>query len=399
MLARMSLRLSVIGTGYLGVVHAAAMAQLGHTVVAVDVDEAKIAQLSAGHAPIYEPGLPELLATALATGRLTFTTDYARAADAAGALRLRGHPAAAGRERRRPALRGRLVRGAGQAPARRRRWSSASRPSRWAPRRGWTRCCAPRRRPAHDVTLAWNPEFLREGFAVKDTLHPDRLVYGVEAGVARRAGPGAAGRGVRRDDRRRHPGGGHRLRDRRAGQGLGERVPGHQDLVHQRDVRGVRGGRRGRRRAGRGDRARRPDRGQVPRRRHRLRRRLPAQGHPRVHGPGRRARRRPGPDVPARGRRDQHAPPLADGGHRPRAVRRLVHRQAGRGARRGLQAGQRRHPRLPRPVGGRAGPAAGRARHGARPAGHGQRAPQAGPTCPTRTRRWRRSRARTSCCT
>ena len=61
--------------------------------------------------------------------------------------------------------------------------------------------------------------------------------------------------------------------------------------------------------ARRRDRPRRPDRAQVPQRRHRLRRRLPAQGHPRVHGPRRRARRRPGADLPARGRRDQPAPP------------------------------------------------------------------------------------------
>ena len=69
MLARMSLRLSVIGTGYLGAVHAAAMAKLGHHVVAVDVDEAKIAMLAAGNAPFFEPGLPELLTASLATGR------------------------------------------------------------------------------------------------------------------------------------------------------------------------------------------------------------------------------------------------------------------------------------------------------------------------------------------
>ena len=78
----MSLPLSVIGTGYLGVVHAACMADLGHTVVAVDVDPAKVDSLNAGKAPLFEPGLDDLLARVLPTGRLRFTTDYAEVAHA-----------------------------------------------------------------------------------------------------------------------------------------------------------------------------------------------------------------------------------------------------------------------------------------------------------------------------
>ena len=77
----MPLKLSVVGTGYLGAVHAACMADLGHDVVAVDVDAEKIATLSEGRAPFFEPGLPQLLERALATGRLRFTTDYAEIAD------------------------------------------------------------------------------------------------------------------------------------------------------------------------------------------------------------------------------------------------------------------------------------------------------------------------------
>src|SRR3954454_8672464 len=80
--AGVSLTLSVIGTGYLGVVHAACMADLGHTVVAVDVDPAKVESLNAGKAPLFEPGLDDLLAKVLPTGRLRFTTDYAEAAGA-----------------------------------------------------------------------------------------------------------------------------------------------------------------------------------------------------------------------------------------------------------------------------------------------------------------------------
>jgi UDPglucose 6-dehydrogenase len=76
------MRISVIGVGYLGAVHAAAMADLGHTVVGVDVDEAKIAALSEARAPFFEPGLPDVLASATASGRLRFTTDFAAVADA-----------------------------------------------------------------------------------------------------------------------------------------------------------------------------------------------------------------------------------------------------------------------------------------------------------------------------
>src|SRR6185312_12133156 len=75
------MRISVIGVGYLGAVHAAAMADLGHTVVGVDVDEAKIAALSEARAPFFEPGLPDVLASATASGRLRFTTDFAAVAD------------------------------------------------------------------------------------------------------------------------------------------------------------------------------------------------------------------------------------------------------------------------------------------------------------------------------
>ena len=77
------MRLSVIGCGYLGAVHAACMAKLGHEVVGIDVDGAKVAALSAGDAPFFEPGLPELLAEALETGRLRFSTDIAEAAGSA----------------------------------------------------------------------------------------------------------------------------------------------------------------------------------------------------------------------------------------------------------------------------------------------------------------------------
>lgn len=74
------MRISVIGCGYLGAVHAACMAKLGHEVVGIDVDERKIADLSAAIAPFYEPGLEGLLKEVQETGRLTFTSDMSAAA-------------------------------------------------------------------------------------------------------------------------------------------------------------------------------------------------------------------------------------------------------------------------------------------------------------------------------
>src|SRR5690242_1978638 len=77
------MRITVIGCGYLGAVHAACMAKLGHEVVGIDVDEDKVANLAAARAPFYEPGLEELLKEVQTTGRLTFTTDMSAAAGSA----------------------------------------------------------------------------------------------------------------------------------------------------------------------------------------------------------------------------------------------------------------------------------------------------------------------------
>ena len=74
------MRMTVIGTGYLGATHAACMAELGHEVLGVDVDETKIEALKNSKVPFYEPGLPEVLERNIEAGRLGFTTDYAEAA-------------------------------------------------------------------------------------------------------------------------------------------------------------------------------------------------------------------------------------------------------------------------------------------------------------------------------
>ncbi len=172
------MRISVFGCGYLGAVHAACMASLGHEVVGVDVIEEQVASLAAGRPPFHEPGLEELLAEALATGRLEFTTDPARAADAVvhficvGTPQKRNENAAdltyvrSAVDSILPLLKpGDVVVGKSTVPV------------------GTAESAADRieeQEPAAE--LVWNPEFLREGHAVEDTKHPDRLVYGFRAG-------------------------------------------------------------------------------------------------------------------------------------------------------------------------------------------------------------------------
>ena len=172
-------KLTVIGCGYLGAVHAACMAQLGHEVTGIDVDVPKVELLASGHTPFFEPGFEEVLQSALASGRLSFTADMAEARGATvhfvcvGTPQKRNEYAAdlayvdAAVSALAPNLTsGDLVVGKSTVPV------------------------GTARRLAEDITevtpgslLAWNPEFLREGFAVRDTLHPDRLVYGLPAGA------------------------------------------------------------------------------------------------------------------------------------------------------------------------------------------------------------------------
>ena len=172
-------RLSVVGTGYLGVTHAVCMAELGYEVIGLDVDADKIALLRKGVVPFYEPDLPDLLEKH--NGRsLRFTTDYAELAESAdihfvcvGTPQLPGqygadlrHVESAFASLARHLTRQSLVVGKSTVPA-----GTAVRMAQLV------RDLAPS--PAAEV--AWNPEFLREGFAVADTLRPDRLVFGVES--------------------------------------------------------------------------------------------------------------------------------------------------------------------------------------------------------------------------
>jgi UDPglucose 6-dehydrogenase len=176
----MGCRIAVFGTGYLGATHAACMAELGHEVIGVDVDEAKLARLSAGEAPFFEPGINEVLKANLEAGRLRFTSSYAEAADFADV-----HFVGAATPQKRGELAADLTYVDSVvttlAPLLRRPtviYGKSTVPVGTAARLSDV---AQRLAPIGDaVEVAWNPEFLREGYAVQDTLHPDRIVLGVD---------------------------------------------------------------------------------------------------------------------------------------------------------------------------------------------------------------------------
>ena len=179
------MRMTVIGTGYLGATHAACMAELGHEVMGVDVDESKIESLKSGKVPFYEPGLPEVLERNIEAGRLDFTTDYAQAAQFADV-----HFLGVGTPQRHgsyaadmtyvkavirdlvPLLEGEhVIFGKSTVPV-----GTAAELQEMANELA---------QEGSHVEIAWNPEFLREGYAVKDTITPDRIVLGVRGGQSR----------------------------------------------------------------------------------------------------------------------------------------------------------------------------------------------------------------------
>jgi UDPglucose 6-dehydrogenase len=176
-------RITVIGTGYLGLTHAVCMADFGHEVLAIDVDEEKIAKAAEGEAPFFEPGLEPLLRKNLDSGRLRFTTSFAEVGEfgdvhflcvgtpegESGRADLSYVHAAVGMLA--PHLASKcLIVGKSTVPV-----GTARRVMNQA------RAMAP---AGQEVELAWNPEFLREGFAVQDSLAPDRIVLGVTSGPA-----------------------------------------------------------------------------------------------------------------------------------------------------------------------------------------------------------------------
>jgi UDPglucose 6-dehydrogenase len=178
------MRITVIGCGYLGATHAAAMAELGHDVLGMEIDTAKREALSRGEAPMYEPGLDDLLKRSVESGRLRFTDSYAEVAafgevhfvcvgtpQQAESLAADVSQVESAMEGLAPHLdRPTLVVGKSTVPV-----GTAERMSERITE------LAP---AGADAMLAWNPEFLREGFAVQDTLKPDRIVIGLEDGRA-----------------------------------------------------------------------------------------------------------------------------------------------------------------------------------------------------------------------
>ncbi|MFI6655332.1 UDP-glucose dehydrogenase family protein [Streptomyces sp. NPDC050523] len=176
------MKMTVIGTGYLGAVHAACMAEIGHEVLGVDNDEAKTAALASGRTPFFEPGLQELLTRGIDSGRLRFTTSLEQAARFAGlhflCVGTPQRPDGPGADLRQVdavvdglaphLLPGALIVGKSTVPV------------------GTAERLTARLRAAGAPTahLAWNPEFLREGHAVADTLQPDRLVFGTASADA-----------------------------------------------------------------------------------------------------------------------------------------------------------------------------------------------------------------------
>jgi len=179
-------RLTVIGTGYLGATHAICMAVLGYEVLGIDVDQRKVDALTAGIVPFFEPGLTEKLREALDSGRLEFSTDFDKAAEFGDVHFICvGTPQAPGSD----AADMRYVEAAFTELAKRIDRKALLVGKSTVPIGTASRLTA----LVHEISplgdeleLAWNPEFLREGFAVDDTLHPDRLVFGVSSDWALR---------------------------------------------------------------------------------------------------------------------------------------------------------------------------------------------------------------------
>ena len=243
--------------GYVGLVTAAGFAALGSDVYCVDIDAEKIRGLEEGRIPIWEPGLEELIAEH--RERLHFSTELAPALEHARLLFVAvGTPptysgdadlsavhavvdAMPASDRHALVMKSTVPVGTGEAIE---------------------RVFAQQGKGFRYVSC---PEFLKEGSAVKDFLEPDRVVIGDAGDWA-----GDAVRGALRAARR--AGRAHGREVGRDGQARLQRVPGHEDLVHQRDRERVRGDGRRRRRGRARHGARRPDRPEVPPGRHRLRR-------------------------------------------------------------------------------------------------------------------------------
>ena len=232
------MNITMIGSGYVGLVSGACFADFGHVVTCVDSDASKIERLLRGEIPIYEPGLDDLVASNVRQKRLFFTTDLAPAVKGADAVFI-----AVGTPSRR---------GDGHADL---SYVFAAAETIGKALEGYTvivdKSTVPvgtgdeveriirEANPKADFSVVSNPEFLREGAAIEDFKRPDRVVLGVEderakavmAEVYRPLSLNAAAARVRQPPHLR------------AHQICGQRLPRHQDHLHQRDRRPLREGR------------------------------------------------------------------------------------------------------------------------------------------------------------
>ena len=356
----------MIGAGYVGLVSAACFSEFGWKVACVDKDSGRIEQLRQGHVPIYEPRLEELLERNLRMGRISFSTELAPSVGEADLVFLSvGTPMRRGDghadlsfvfqavEELAPHLSGYTVIA-----------TKSTVPvgtSREIERR------LKLLRPDADFAVCSNPEFLREGSAIYDFTHPDRVLVGCDEERARGpdGSPLQAAHPAQCACHVRKP------RIGRARQVHGERLPRHEDQLHQRGSRSLRGGRRRRAGSGDGDRCGRSHRQQVPASGAGLRRLLLSQGRGgadphRARGTLAAVADRAGADGEFRAE-DRHGRP-----HRARGGR-LARRQDGGSARRRLQAGHRRRARGTEPHSHSDAPGEGREGEGLRSACAGER--------------------------
>lgn len=180
------MRLAVVGTGYVGLVSAVCFAELGHDVVGVDIDEQKVAQLCEGRCPIYEPEVEDLLRRNMQSGRLRFTTDAAAAID--GATVVFSAVATPSNEDGSADLRAVLA--VAKTVAQHATGDLVYVNKSTVPVGTGAHCeqlireTLAARNAQHHIAVVSNPEFLREGHAVHDTMQPDRIIVGVNGDAA-----------------------------------------------------------------------------------------------------------------------------------------------------------------------------------------------------------------------
>ena len=253
------MKIAIIGSGYVGLVTGACLADFGHTVTCIDNDASKIAALKRGQIPIFEPGLESLVVRNQEEGRLVFTTDLAGPVGNAEAVFI-----AVGTPSRRGDGHADLcyVYQAAREIAHALTGSTVVVTKSTVPvgTGDEVERIIRKERPRADFAVVSNPEFLREGAAIQDFKHPDRIVIGVENEFARavmtQGLPAAVPKQIA-DSLHVAPIG-------RADKICGECLPRHEDHLHQRDRRSLREGGRRHSGSGAGYRRGQPHRIEVP---------------------------------------------------------------------------------------------------------------------------------------